>query len=383
METTRAAAHRRVLIAVAALFVAAAHPAAAVTILATSATVSNPGDRGQICVFLQSGGQQVAGTQNDLRWDNNCASMPVGAGNKPACQVAGSHGKDLHTDFPPGPDFSVRGLILSFGDVDPMPDGPLYCCNFESEADPGQCCTINITNVGSSDPHGNALSTSAGPPARICTMSSSGGQGIGSIDSGMNQPLSASNAPAGGGTNLPPANAPPAAAAPAGGGGPINQVLPGGGARVENPTPFVAAPGAPMVPPTAPAAPQVAQAKPPAAAAAPAAPVAPPAATAAATPPPAAPTTPAPADTPTAKIVVRPTARPTKAASAAQQQIPRAAANAPQNSAPNEAQGGGWFGCEVVAGASPAPLLGLGALAGLGVTWQRWRRRRVGSRPQR
>src|SRR5262249_51222355 len=54
MEPTRAAAHRRVLIAAAALFVATAHPAAAVTILATSATVSNPGDRAQICVLLQS-----------------------------------------------------------------------------------------------------------------------------------------------------------------------------------------------------------------------------------------------------------------------------------------------------------------------------------------
>ena len=371
-------------VTVVVLCAAAAHPASAVTILATSATVGNPGDRGQICVSLDTGGKEVAGTQNDLRWDNNCASMPVGAGNKPDCHVMGAHGKDLHADFPPGNEFYVRALLLSFGNTDPMPDGPLYCCNFESEAEPGQCCTINITNVGSSDPKGGALPTSAGPAARICTMSSGGGQGIGSIDSGMNtnQPLSASNAPVGGGgANVPAPAAPAPVGAPAaGGGGAVNQVLPGGGARVENPTPAIAVPAAPITLPTpaAPAAPQVAQAKPPAAPAAPA--VAPPATTAAAAHPTSAPTTPAAMDTPTVKVIP-PTAPPTKAAPAALEQKAKPAANAAN--APKAEQSSGWFGCQITAGASATPLLGLGVLAVIGAGWQRRRRSRRNSRPQR
>lgn len=219
---------------------------------------------------------------------------------------------------------------------------------------------------------------------KICTMSSSGGQGVGSINGGMNtnQPLSASNAPAGGGTGNAPAPAAQApAAGPATGGGPINQVLPGGGTRVENPTPAIAAPGAPVALPTAgaPAVPQVAQAKPPAAAVAPA--IAPPAATAMATHPTSAPTTPAAMDTPTVKVVVRPTAPPTKAAPAALERKPKPAANA--GNAPQAEQSSGWFGCQIAAGVSATPLLGLGLLAAIGAGWQRRQRSRRNSRTQR
>ena len=50
-------------------------PTAAVTLRVTSATVQAPGDMGQICVQLETQGQLVAGTQNDLIWDGTCATL--------------------------------------------------------------------------------------------------------------------------------------------------------------------------------------------------------------------------------------------------------------------------------------------------------------------
>ena len=90
-------------------------------------------------------GAKSPGTQNDSDLGRQ---LRLAARTRAAAVVAGSHGKHLmpHTDAT-RPDFCLRALILSFGDVDPMPDGPLYCCNFQSEADAGQCCTITITNA--------------------------------------------------------------------------------------------------------------------------------------------------------------------------------------------------------------------------------------------
>jgi hypothetical protein len=383
MERNRAVAKRRGLAAGVALLVAvAAQPSGGtVTIGATSASVASPGEFGRICVVLHTGGDDVAGTQNDLRWDGRCATLP----DKSNCQVAGSHGKTLqHAINPQGSDFSYRALLLSFGDTDPMPDGPLYCCNFQGEADPGQCCTIALTNVAASDPEGTALAAVPGPAARLCTApgSNQAGRSTGSMRGG-GQPLSASNEPAGGGAGPAANEPPPPAAAPAGGGGgPIGQVLPGGGTRVESLPEPGAAPPTPALEPSnqvAPAAP-AAPAAPPATAAAgvTAPPVAPAtavptsAATEAAT---AVPTTP---DTPAAKATAQPTAVPTLPA------VPKGEQAKPAAPAAPAAQSSGWFGCQIAAGASAGPVLMLGLLALVGAGWprRRARRHRHGSKTQ-
>jgi hypothetical protein len=56
---------------------------------------------------------------------------------------------------------------LSLTDVEPIPDGQLYCCTFTVDAAPGQCCDIAVVNSGTSDPQGHALDTS-GIGGQLC-----------------------------------------------------------------------------------------------------------------------------------------------------------------------------------------------------------------------
>jgi hypothetical protein len=337
-----------------------------VTLQISMATVSAPGESAQICVSLNSGGAEVAGTQNDLVWDGGCATLA----STGSCQAAGGHGKQLQGGFPPQFDFTYRALILSLADVDPIPDGLLYCCNFQSEAAPGQCCNIGMTRVGASDPRGSALPTTAVGQGQICTAR---GSGLGS--GGGGGPMGGASQPAGnvGGPPL-DAGAPPPAAPPAGGGTgagapPPAAVLPGGGGRVADvpaqvpaevvaeptlaPTPAAAAPGVAAAPGGAlqrPIAPPLGT--PSAAAAMPA--------TAAPT---TAPTSPAAADTATAAPATVPPTAAKKATLAAVKSEPQAA--------PAER---GWFGCRL-GGSSGAPVATLGAMAAIAVAARRWRRK--------
>ena len=147
-----------------ALVVAA--PAHAVTLAVSNATVSQPGEMATVCVTLDTGGQEVAGTQSDLVWDGTCATLTDGS-----CQVSPRHGKQLHGNFPPRTDFTHRALVFSLSDTDPIPDGELYCCIFGVEVtSPGACCPVNITQVGSSNSDGKALATRA-IPGRLCLSS--------------------------------------------------------------------------------------------------------------------------------------------------------------------------------------------------------------------
>ncbi|MGD9763881.1 MAG: hypothetical protein AB7V27_09230 [Candidatus Binatia bacterium] len=219
-----------------------------VRLVATDAQVSQPGEYGQICVVLDTGGLEVAGTQNDLVWDGSCATL-----DESNCSAAGSHGKQALFKLQ-REDFRMRALVLSLANTNPIGNGQtLYCCNVQSEAAPGSCCAINLVAATASDPSGNPLGAQ-GSPGRICTAQ--GGRGIGSVGSSARSgPLSASNAGV-----EPQAAAPAAEPAPAGAGSapaapPAAQVLPGGGARA-------AAPGAPQTPAGAPRAPAPAEAVP-------------------------------------------------------------------------------------------------------------------------
>jgi len=139
-------------------------PASADVVLRlSSATVAQSGDSGQVCVSLDTGGENVAGTQNDLVWDGRCATLP----DESACAVAGSHGKQLDTRIQATDDFRLRALILSLTDVDPIADGLLYCCDFTVDAAPGACCSVAIDRPGASDTKGNAVAVT-GRPGELC-----------------------------------------------------------------------------------------------------------------------------------------------------------------------------------------------------------------------
>lgn len=155
---------RAVLICV-LLIMRASAATAVVSLQASSVTVDAPGDSAELCVSLSTGGAEVAGTQNDLNWDGDCASLR----SENDCAVAGMHSKELHAATRCG-DFCLRAILLSLSDVDPIPDGALYCCRFTVDAAPGQCCSVSVTNSAASDPEGKAISVD-GEGAHLCVAS--------------------------------------------------------------------------------------------------------------------------------------------------------------------------------------------------------------------
>jgi hypothetical protein len=141
-----------------------------VSLQATSAVAATAGETADLCVVLNSGGAQVAGTQNDLVWDGSCATLSSAT----ACRVNQATGKSLNGSLALG-DSTYRALVLSFSDVDPIPDGQLYCCTFTVDAMPGNCCAVSVVNTGASDPRGQVL-PSVGNTAQLC-VADSGGNG--------------------------------------------------------------------------------------------------------------------------------------------------------------------------------------------------------------
>jgi hypothetical protein len=152
----------RGIISALALWIALFFPgsAQAVTLSAGSATVSQPGDRASVCVDMASEGRDVAGVQNDLVWDSGCATI------EGRCEANPSHGKNLSTASPGRG--RVRAILLSFENVDPIPDSELYCCQFRVVTrTAGSCCSIAIENAITSDPKGQRLPTQV-RGAQIC-----------------------------------------------------------------------------------------------------------------------------------------------------------------------------------------------------------------------
>jgi hypothetical protein len=122
-----------------------------VALRAERVTLASADDTAQVCVSLDSGGDPVAGTQNDLVWHGECLTL------FPGCAVNPATNKRLSTAIRSN---SVRALLLSLTDVNPIPDGVLYCCNFRPERlAPGECCPVRVSGAASSDPFGNALTT--------------------------------------------------------------------------------------------------------------------------------------------------------------------------------------------------------------------------------
>lgn len=138
---------------------AAPHPAGAVN-LTMEATKSDAGAI-RVCVGLDSAGQKVAGTQNDLVWDGACAGLKAGS-----CAAVPDSKKPLHGNMPPNLPNTYRALVFALDNVDPIRDGALYCCDFELTASP-ECCAIKFDRLGVSDPVGNALAVNGQPP-QLC-----------------------------------------------------------------------------------------------------------------------------------------------------------------------------------------------------------------------
>lgn len=106
------------------------------------------GDVVQMCIDLSTGGQAIAATQNDLRWDSNCLSLVD------RCVVNPAIGKELLSNQRAGNE--LRAIVISLSDTNPIPAGQLYCCSMRVSAASG-CCAVEIFATSASDPEGQAV----------------------------------------------------------------------------------------------------------------------------------------------------------------------------------------------------------------------------------
>jgi hypothetical protein len=144
-----------------AMFVSLA-PSRAHAIYMTLNSSKTPEGTVKLCVGVESGGQKVAGTQNDLIWDGSCANLKAST-----CAAVPEAKKPLHGNIPANTTSTYRALVFALDNVDPMHDGPLYCCEFEMTGPGDGCCAVRFDRLGASDPVGTSLPTT-GNPERLC-----------------------------------------------------------------------------------------------------------------------------------------------------------------------------------------------------------------------
>lgn len=133
------------------------------SVLAATLTLQSTRNDGgaRLCVGLESAGAQIAGTQNDLVWNGECATL------KPnSCAAVPDVNKPLHGNAPSSMPNTYRALVFALDNVDPIRDGELYCCDFELTGE-NECCAVKLDRVAVSDPVGNALDVTSRPP-QLC-----------------------------------------------------------------------------------------------------------------------------------------------------------------------------------------------------------------------
>jgi hypothetical protein len=124
-----------------------------------------------LTVRLATGGQQIVATQNDLvlgagiRVNANASGRPDCTAN-PALNKNGSSFAFLPPGCAPDACTSVRAVVVSLENVDPIPDGSvLYTCNATlSDVE----ARVDVTGVGASDAEGNPVPGVAGRNGFLC-----------------------------------------------------------------------------------------------------------------------------------------------------------------------------------------------------------------------
>jgi hypothetical protein len=108
--------------------------------------------------MLNSDGQ-VAGVQMDFNWDADCLTANVRSSGGPQCRSNAATGKTVQSAMRGGS--GLRAIMLSVADVNPIPDGELFCCEFtvDSFASAPQC-PIRLSNVIGANPTGQRVAVS-------------------------------------------------------------------------------------------------------------------------------------------------------------------------------------------------------------------------------
>jgi hypothetical protein len=154
-------------IALVALILAAAAPARGVVFEYGNATIP-AGAVGQVSVWLRTGGAEVAGVQNDIRFPAGMHTVAAAQGPWPrpsggsACRVNPDIRKELAVRVlwsDDGGGERLRAIVLSIANMGPIADGALlYTCDVFVPADtkPGRY-PLGAQALGASDASGRAL----------------------------------------------------------------------------------------------------------------------------------------------------------------------------------------------------------------------------------
>jgi hypothetical protein len=115
---------------------------------------------------LRNGSQKLAGTQNDIEFDPRQVAIAAKSNGKPDCAANGALGKEgTAFSFLPsgcqksGSCNSVRALVLSLSNVEPIADGAvLYTCRVTIAAGASAGAhPLSVSRVGFSSPNGQAV----------------------------------------------------------------------------------------------------------------------------------------------------------------------------------------------------------------------------------
>ena len=152
---------------------AAPHPASGggATALQLGRVEARPGEKVAVNATLQTGGRDIAGTQNDIEFDPRQVGIAARPDGTPDCMPNRRIGKDATAfSFLPqgchaaaGQCTSVRALVLSVTNVKPIPnDSVLYTCNVAVA--PGTApggSRLHVSRVAFSTPDGKAIDGTA------------------------------------------------------------------------------------------------------------------------------------------------------------------------------------------------------------------------------
>lgn len=150
----------------------------AVRLLVGTASAS-PGGNPEVAVTLERRVHLVAGIQIELRFDARMAIAARSDGD-PDCAVNPAIHKDAPAAFWPsgcnpellGSCLSVRVLVISLADTNPIPDGLLFTCRIAIAADaPPGVYPLTAYDVGASSPEGDALDTEGVDGSVVVTAS--------------------------------------------------------------------------------------------------------------------------------------------------------------------------------------------------------------------
>ena len=130
-----------------------------------SNAAAGPGGTATVTATLQTGGANIAGTQNDISFDPRQVSIARKANGRPDCRANSALGKEgtafnfLPKNCAPGSCDNMRALVLSLSNVGPIADGSvLYTCTVEVGSDASSGAkALRLSRVGFSDPGGKVI----------------------------------------------------------------------------------------------------------------------------------------------------------------------------------------------------------------------------------